>query len=62
MEARFYSDTSLEAFKDEAEFIGHDVEHKDQGNRDVTITTSDFYDDGQLRALVHLNGGDVLDE
>jgi hypothetical protein len=59
--ARFFSDTGLENFKDEAELIGFDVGHVDQGTRDVTIATNDFDSDETLRALVHLNGGDVID-
>ncbi len=60
MGARFFSDTALENFKDEAELIGFEVTQEDQGNRDVEIDTTEFDDDETLRALVHLNGGDVL--
>jgi len=59
MDARFHSDTALENFKDEAELVGYEVKHRDQGTRDVTILGND--NDETLRALVYLNGGDVLD-
>lgn len=57
MEARFFSDTALENFKDEAELIGFEVGHPKQWTRDVVIECDD---DETLTALVHLNGGDVL--
>ena len=59
MDARFHSDTQLESFKHDAEEGDYEVIHRDQGKRDVTILSSD--NDEQLRALVYLNGGDVLD-
>ena len=60
MEARFFSDTALENFKDEAELFGFGVGHEDQGTRDVTIPcTTD--EEGYLRALVYSNGGDVIE-
>ncbi|KKL45913.1 hypothetical protein LCGC14_2350860 [marine sediment metagenome] len=58
MDARFHSDTQLESFKHDAEEGGFEVYHRDVGTRDVTILASD--NDEELRALVYLNGGDVL--
>ena len=62
MEARFFSDTELENFKDEAELVGFEVLHTEEHTRDVTISTNHDGDDETLRALVYLNGGDVLQE
>ena len=59
MVARFHNDSSLESFKHDAYEAGYDVEHADQGTRDVTIDTED--DDEVARALVYLSGGDGLD-
>ena len=57
MEARFYSDTALENFKDEAELVGVEVGHAKQWTRDVKIKGDD---EVQMRALVYLNGGSIL--
>ncbi len=62
MRARFYSDTSLDNFVDEASDIFDVVDVVTQpGNRDVTIPSSGQLTE-ELRALVQLNGGDVLSE
>lgn len=58
MAARFYSDTALENFKDEAELVGFEVGHAKQWTRDVTVEGDD---ETQMRALVYLNGGSVLE-
>ncbi len=61
MLARFYSDIALENFVDEA-FAIHEVEVATQpGTRVVTISTSGHLTE-EMRALVHINGGMVLDD
>ena len=57
LEVRFYSDSALENFKDEAEEAGFSVGHAKQYTRDLKI---DGDDEERMRALVYLNGGDIL--
>ena len=61
MRARFYSDTALENFVDEA-YTLHEIDvEKNERNRDVII-----HDGGhlmvELTALVQCNGGEVISE
>jgi hypothetical protein len=60
MQARFYSDTALENFVDEALAL-HDI-HVDTnpGNRDVSIQLPSGHLVEELTALVQINGGDVI--
>ena len=58
MRARFYSDTALENFVDEA-FLLHEVEvESNQFNREVQFSAGEFTE--ELTALVQINGGDVV--
>ncbi len=60
MRARFYSDTALENFVDEA-FSLHEIDVvTNQGNRDVSIRLPGGDLVEELTALVQINGGDVL--
>lgn len=59
MEARFYSDSALENFKDEAAEVDIKVSHAKQYTRDVTVSGDD---EVQMRALVYLNSGSVLND
>lgn len=59
MRARFYSDTALENFIDEA-FTIHEIDvEKNEKNRDVIIHDSGPLTE-EITALVQINGGDVL--
>lgn len=60
MRARFYSDTALENFVDEALDL-HDIDvATNQGNRDVSIQLPSGHLTEELTALVQINGGDVI--
>lgn len=61
MRARFYSDTCLENFVDEA-FEIHDVEvESNPFNRDVTIKNEGALET-EMRALVQINSGEVIED
>ena len=57
MLARFFSDTAMANFMDEAREADYDVQPAEPWTRDVHIEGGDL----TIRALVHLNGGDVVE-